>query len=86
MENLTIIEAKEQLEDLIERASKGEIVVIRGAGGRQVTLQAAPDGAPNTEQPKGPKFGQFAGRYKIPENVLEPMTEADLRDWYGDAS
>jgi hypothetical protein len=85
MENLTITEAKEQLEDLIERASKGETVVIQGAGGQNVTLRAAPGEAANLEKAEGPKFGQFAGRYKIPGNVFEPMTDADLRDWYGEA-
>ena len=30
------------------------------------------------------KLGQLAGKMQVPARLMEPMTDDELRDWYGD--
>ncbi len=96
MENLSVIDAKERLEDLIARASRGEDVRISDP--RAGTVRLLPVGkepdlfAPrvlDTMPPFVPldkprELGRLAGKMVVPARLMEDMTEEELRDWYGD--
>lgn len=96
MESVTLAEAKEHLEELVERAARGEDVRIAVPKGGSVRLMpvsepdvAAPrviDTMPPFVPLKEPrKLGQLKGKMRIPARLMEPMTEEELSDWYGDA-
>jgi prevent-host-death family protein len=85
MDSFTIPEAKERLEDLIERAARGEDVRIvdpvRGVVRLAKVLDAT--AAPSTERRERIP-GRWAGKIRVPERLMEPMSEEDLKDWYGE--
>ncbi len=95
MDNVDIAHAKEHLEELIERARRGEDVRISAPtiGTVRLTPVAEPDvTAPrvtDTMEPFVPLVqdrvpGRLAGKMQVPARLMEPMTEEELRDWYGD--
>lgn len=96
MDTVTIAHAKEHLEKLIERATQGEDVRIADADGREVRLQSLSrqigEGATPIADPVEPSKplpldrvpGRFKGKYQVPARLMEPMSEHELRDWYGD--
>jgi prevent-host-death family protein len=81
MENVTLADAKEHLEDLIERASRGEDVRIVDAKIGSVRLTPIKIGEQAARKPR--RLGILEGKMKPPADLLEPMSEAELRDWYG---
>ena len=83
MESVTLAHAKEHLEELIERASKGEDVRISDAKGGAVRLTPVPDASERVSR-KARRLGLLEGRMEVPKRLMEPMSEEDLRDWYGD--
>ena len=94
MEDVTLAEAKERLEELVARAQRGETVSITNANGTvRLTAACAPDlNAPrvtDTMQPFVPSgkkrvAGHLSGKMRVPARLMEPMTDEELRDWYGD--
>ena len=95
MEDVTLAHAKEHLEDLMARAAKGEDVRIVDpkAGKVRLISVAGPDVlAPRVTdtmqtfvplaKPRIP--GRLKGQMQVPARLMEPMTEEELRDWYGD--
>jgi antitoxin (DNA-binding transcriptional repressor) of toxin-antitoxin stability system len=86
MDSFTIPEAKEKLEDLIARAARGEDVRIVDPVRGEVRLMAlVGDGIPATTLPTEDRVpGRWAGRIQVPARLMEPMSEEELRDWYGD--
>jgi prevent-host-death family protein len=84
MDSFTIPEAKERLEELIERAKRGEDVRIsdpvRGAF-RLSSITAVPTFTPLA---KDRVPGRLKGKLQVPARLMEPMTDEELRDWYGD--
>ncbi len=86
MERVTLDYAREHLDELIERAAKGEDVQI--ADPKHGNLQLLPV----SRQPRKAFVplqadrtpGLLTGKMKVPERLLEPMSEDELRDWYGD--
>ena len=85
MERLSIIEAKEKLDQLIALVAKGEHVTIAAPGGGTVRLLFEPSMSA-TGRKKRRQAGRFKGLLKVPENLLEPMSNEELRHWYGDDS
>jgi antitoxin (DNA-binding transcriptional repressor) of toxin-antitoxin stability system len=95
MEQVTLAEAKEQLDDLMQRAARGEDVRIVDA--KLGTVQLTPVVPVDHVNAAGPldtrvtpvkrgqkrRLGQFEGKMQAPNNLMEPMTEEELRDWYG---
>jgi antitoxin (DNA-binding transcriptional repressor) of toxin-antitoxin stability system len=87
MEDVTLAHAKEHLEDLIERAARGEDVRISDPKLGTVRLE------PVARQPKGEasaahqsrKPGRLKGKLTVPQRLMEPISEQELRDWYGGA-
>jgi prevent-host-death family protein len=97
MENVTLEHAKEHLEELIERARRGEDVCITDAAGRAVRLTPEPpvpdvfakritDTMPPFAPLKEPrKPGRLAGILPPPpDDFFDPMSEEELKVWYGD--
>ena len=94
MEDVTVAHAKEHLEDLIERAARGEEVRISDP--KAGTVRLAPLRAPgvlapcvtDTMDPFVPLAhkrvaGRLKGKYQVPARLMEPMSEEELTDWYG---
>jgi prevent-host-death family protein len=81
MENVTLADAKEHLEDLIERASRGEDVRIVDAKIGSVRLTPIKIGEQAARKPR--RLGILEGKMKPPADLMEPMSEAELSEWYG---
>jgi prevent-host-death family protein len=84
MEEVSLAEAKEHLEDLIARAQRGEEVRIVDPHLGVVRLTTV---ASKTKEllrrPRVP--GSLHGKLPPPpDGFFDPMTEEELKDWYGD--
>jgi antitoxin (DNA-binding transcriptional repressor) of toxin-antitoxin stability system len=84
MDIIPLAEAKEHLEDLIARAARGEEVRIADPvhGTARLVVDAATAAAT-------PPARRVPGRWKdrlppIPDAFFDPMSEEELKDWYGD--
>lgn len=83
MDPVDIKYAKKHLAELIERAANGEDVIIVQPDGITAKLSAVE--ARGKLRPER-RPGRWKGRLAIPDDaLLAPMTEQELRDWYGDA-
>jgi antitoxin (DNA-binding transcriptional repressor) of toxin-antitoxin stability system len=73
-ETLTLSEAKEQLEEVVARAARGETVRIVHPQLGAVKVVA-------DTMPKRPKrvIGQWKGRIEVPARLMEPLSEDELR-------
>lgn len=72
---VNLYEAKTQLSALVERAAKGEEIVIAKAGRPMAMIVAMPP-------PKPREFGQnFLGITYMAPDWDAPMTEEELQDW-----
>ncbi len=81
MEDVSVAHAKEHLEELVARAARGEEVSIVDPKVGKVKLMLAPNGAIRQRKPR--RLGLLEGKMKVPDRLLEPMTEEELADWYG---
>lgn len=86
MEDVDLRHAKEHLEELLERAARGEDVRISDPRLGIIRLTAV---AGVVE--KGASAKRLPGRWKdrIPEppsDFFDPMPDVELKDWYGDKS
>lgn len=97
MDTVTLVHAKEHLEELVERAARGEDVRITDAMGRTVRLTHEPpvpdvfakritDTMPPFVPLKEPRrLGHLKGKIPPPPaDFFDPMTEEELAIWYGD--
>ena len=81
MENVDLPYAKEHLEELLARAARGEEVVIEAASIGRVRLTSV--GNAPAQPIRYP--GRWRGRLGVPDDAfLMPMTDEELRLWYGD--
>ena len=83
MEDVSLMEAKENLADLLQRVAQGEEVRISDPAFGTVKL----------ERVVGPiiKPKRVPGLWKDkisdpPDGFFDPMAEEELKDWYGDDS
>ena len=90
MEQVTLAEAKENLDELMQRAARGEDVRIVDPKLGTVKLQPVADKGAEAEtlsdiEPLKHKRvpGRLAGVMQSPARLMEPMSEEELRDWYG---
>ena len=96
MEDVTLAHAKENLEELIARAQRGEDVRIADPKVGKVRLTfirevdlTAPR-VTDTMEPFVPlkkprKPGRLAGKIPPPpEGFFDPLTDEELKDWYGE--
>ena len=73
---INIHAAKTQLSRLIERAERGEDIVIARAGRPAVRLVAI-------KPAEGPRvLGRFKGEFEIPDDAFAPLSEEELAEWY----
>ena len=84
MEDVSLAQAKEQLEDLVARAARGEDVRISDPRG--TTVKLTPVAISALEAPRKPRVpGQLKGILPPPpDDFFDPMTEEELKDWYGE--
>ena len=82
MEDVSLAHAKDHLEELIARASRGEDVRISdpelGTVVRLLPVATAKGNHP-VRRP-----GRLKGQLTVPARLLEPMSEEELKLWYGD--
>ncbi len=75
MSQVNIHEAKTQLSRLIERASRGEEVIIARAGKPVARLTAI------SAAPQGRCFGAMKGKANVGDEFFEPLPEEELAAW-----
>ena len=81
MDGIPIEQAKEQLDELVARAARGEDVTIVDEKARafRLTQVAQQDGAERRRQ-----FGHLKGTIPPPpDDFFDPLSEEELEDWYG---
>ncbi len=77
MPTFTMHAAKTHLSRLIERACAGEEIVI--ARGKDPVARLVPLKRPRRA------FGALADRLTVPDGFFEPLPDAELEAWEGDA-
>jgi len=70
MSQIDVSQAKTQLEELIEKASQGEEVVITRGDGAAFKLVPAPEG-----KPPQPRFGSAKGQVWMSDDFDEPLDD-----------
>lgn len=71
-------EPKSTLSQLIEQALKGEENII--ARGKVPAVRLVPRSVPAARR----QFGAMKGRARTAKAFFEPLTSAELRQWYGE--
>jgi prevent-host-death family protein len=80
MEDIPLTHARDHLEELIERAAKGEDIRISDPRLGTVRLQPVdPARASEASRPER-RPGRWKGRFTVPERLFEPLSEEDLRN------
>jgi antitoxin (DNA-binding transcriptional repressor) of toxin-antitoxin stability system len=69
--------AEAYLDHLIERALRGEDVIIAGDGQQAVRL--VPVDAPKPRR----RCGSLKGRLEVPDSFFDPLPEDELKLWEG---
>ena len=86
MQDVSLTHAKDHLEELIERAAKGEEIRISDPKLGTVRLQpiagSIDEGKPLPER----RPGRWKGRFTVPERLFEPLTEEELAWLSGERS
>ena len=77
MATITVHRAKTTLSQLIERALKGEEIII--ARGKVPAVRLVPLSIPAPRR----QFGGMRGRARVTKAFFEPLTAAELRQWHG---
>ncbi len=72
---ITVHDAKTQLSKLIERALRGEDVVVHRGDVAVVRIVPVKRAEPRR------RFGAMKGKIKIPKSFFEPLPEAELAAW-----
>lgn len=75
MTQVNIHEAKTQLSKLIEKAEKGEEIIIARAGKPIVRLSLV------NEKKQDRRFGALKGRSTIDKRFFDPLPESELSAW-----
>ena len=85
MEDVDVRHAKEHLEELIARAARGEDVRIAQPGLATVKLTVVDPQPDNRTKPKWRRLGLLEGKVSPPpDSFFDPLTDDELKDWYGD--
>ena len=77
MSEVSIYTAQNELSELIERALKGEEIVITRRGAPVVRLVPANqhDAATSRQQKRLRAFGAFEGRFEVPDDLNQPLPD-----------
>ena len=87
MEDVSLAQAKDHLEELIERATKGEDIRITDP--KLGTVKLEPVSVAETheaDQRTERRPGRWKGRFKVPERLFEPLSEEELAWLSGERS
>ena len=83
MEDVDLRHAKEHLEELIARVARGEEVRIAQPGLATVRLTVVGAATDSAGKPK--RLGLLEGKVSPPpDTFFDPLTEDELKDWYGE--
>ena len=82
METIPTSRAELELPDLIHRAAAGETIVIEAPTGERVRLQPEPVTVGAGVPDRVP--GSMKGKIEVPARLFEPMSEDELKLWYGE--
>jgi antitoxin (DNA-binding transcriptional repressor) of toxin-antitoxin stability system len=85
MEDVSLTHAKEHLEELVERAAKGEDIRISDPKVGTVRLQPVTAATDKGKRPDR-RPGRWKGRFTVPEQLFEPLTEEELAWLSGERS
>ena len=83
MEDVSIAQAKEHLDELLARAAGGEDVRITDPNLGTIKLQVL-DPAPKRKVKR--VAGHLQGKMKVPEGLFDPLPEDELKRWTGEDS
>jgi antitoxin (DNA-binding transcriptional repressor) of toxin-antitoxin stability system len=84
MEDVSVAHAKDHLEELIERAGKGED--IRISDPRRGTVRLLPVSPPDARPRPERQPGRWKGRLTVPARLFEPLTDEELAWLSGEQS
>jgi len=85
MEDVSLTHAKDHLEELIQRASRGEDIRISDPNVGTVKLLPVAGAADARSRPKR-RPGRWKGRFTVPARLFEPLTEEELAWLSGERS
>jgi antitoxin (DNA-binding transcriptional repressor) of toxin-antitoxin stability system len=85
MEDVSVTHAKDHLEELIVRASKGEEIRISDPKLGTVRLEPLPADTVSAERPQR-RAGRWKGQFTVPKRLFEPLTEEELAWLSGERS
>jgi antitoxin (DNA-binding transcriptional repressor) of toxin-antitoxin stability system len=80
MDTIPTTKAERELPALIHRAAAGETIIIEAPSGERVRLEPLPEIAEDRVP------GLLKGKIKVPVRLFEPMSEEELKLWYGEDS
>lgn len=83
MQEVSLDYAKEHLEELVARAAAGDVVRIATSDNQIISLSLDPQAAKAGER-KPRRLGILEGKMTVPARLMEPMSEEELADWYGE--
>ncbi len=78
MDQYDIAYARDHLLELIERAARGEEVSIKDPARGTFKLMHASQPSAEPSFPDKPILGQWKGRLKVPDRLLEPLSDEEL--------
>jgi hypothetical protein len=81
MDTIPTVKAERELPELIHRAASGETIIIEAPSGERVRLE--PLAEARAQQRASRKPGRLKGKLTVPARLMEPMSEDELKDWYG---
>jgi hypothetical protein len=81
MDTIPTVKAERELPELIHRAASGETIIIEAPYGERVRLEPLAEGRPQGRASRRP--GRLKGKLTVPARLMEPMSEDELKDWYG---
>jgi antitoxin (DNA-binding transcriptional repressor) of toxin-antitoxin stability system len=86
VEDVSLTHAKDHLEELIERAAKGEDIRISDPKLGTVKLLPVSAGARDEKPRPERRPGRWKGRLTVPERLFEPLTDEELAWLSGERS
>lgn len=86
MDDVSLAQAKDHLEELIARAARGEDVRITDPEHGSVRLLPVPDtrASANEERRVVRSPGRLKGKLTVPARLFEPISDEELKLWYGE--
>ena len=75
---VTIEKARDQLDDLVARAEAGEEIILSRAERPAVRLAVVET---VTEAPPIRTPGKWKGKFSVPDDFFDPLSEEELRLW-----